>query len=392
MINETPGLVYFTFSNLMLDSQSGVYLKTIAWLDRMKQPERKVEAYFISKSSESNIVEHNGFIQVSGDAAFISHYLHQRLLAFPSQRVSLVVRYHWASEFVIQVLTPFSGRIIFEHNTIEDEEAIMMQKKHVFGSKKLYSFGWWRYWFKTFVLHQTPEKKWGPELLKMARSGVCVTSEIANYEKLRRKDYSTRVISNGLLPIEVIYPRAASQSVIRFFMLVGSDEVWNGYDRFIESLRLGKHHGFLEFHVFGKSAYSEEVGKNYKVVFRPKLAFGELRKALVDFHFSVGTLALYRKGMRVAAPLKVRESMMMGFPVLLGYHDEEIQQAAALQPYTFTVPNDSSLLDLSAIEKYYQEVISPVENHPLMISSEACKHFSIESKSKEWSEYLDQLT
>lgn len=41
-------------------------------------------------------------------------------------------------------------------------------------------------------------------------------------------------------------------------------------------------------------------------------------------NIGIGTLALHRKGMKEASPLKVREYLAYGLPVILGYKDTDV--------------------------------------------------------------------
>jgi hypothetical protein len=56
---------------------------------------------------------------------------------------------------------------------------------------------------------------------------------------------------------------------------------------------------------------------------------------------AIGTLGLYRKKMDEACPLKVREYLAFGLPVLAGYEDTDVPAGA---DYFLRLPNDNAPL------------------------------------------------
>ncbi|MNZ78728.1 hypothetical protein D3C78_973150 [compost metagenome] len=52
---------------------------------------------------------------------------------------------------------------------------------------------------------------------------------------------------------------------------------------------------------------------------------------------AIGPLALYRRGMKEASPLKVREYLAYGLPVINGYVDTDFKEEV---PFILRIPNE----------------------------------------------------
>jgi hypothetical protein len=74
-------------------------------------------------------------------------------------------------------------------------------------------------------------------------------------------------------------------------------------------------------------------------------------EVLADADVGVGTLALHRKSMQEACPLKMREYLAVGLPVMYGYQDPDID---ALGPFALRIPNTETNVvdDLTRIDDF----------------------------------------
>ncbi|KCV61302.1 glycosyltransferases group 1 [Bordetella bronchiseptica 99-R-0433] len=143
------------------------------------------------------------------------------------------------------------------------------------------------------------------------------------------------VISNGY-DFTAAVPRAAPINTRARLLLVGSPgQPWLGADKMVRLATLMPEYDF------------DVVVPGLKLAGPPNLYFhGALfdedlaaRYAATDV--ALGTLALHRKGMEQAAPLKTREYLAHGIPVVGGYDDPDLDGAA----YWLNIGNTEDNID-----------------------------------------------
>ena len=100
---------------------------------------------------------------------------------------------------------------------------------------------------------------------------------------------------------------------------------WHGIDRIIKIAERSIHQ--LEFHIIG---YSKDAfpSSPENVKFYGVLPYNQTEKIISGCDIGFGTMALYRKKMEEACPLKVRECLAYGLPMILGYDDTAFFQNA----------------------------------------------------------------
>ena len=161
-------------------------------------------------------------------------------------------------------------------------------------------------------------KLWGGALqLRNASGIVCPTEELAR--GCRRFGKPVAVVSNGF-DTRSVSPTRAPGNARPALILVGSpDQGWHGVDK-LEALA-GSLPEF-DFHVVGPRDGSGAHPKNLH--FHGPRGADELAALYARSDVGIGTLALHRKAMREAAPLKVREYIAYGLPVIVGYTDVDL--------------------------------------------------------------------
>lgn len=191
-------------------------------------------------------------------------------------------------------------------------------------------------------------------LTRRADLNVALTEELKRYVQ-DLADGSSRVvtITNGYDPRWVITPSEAGlqkwnerlgqlRSSYNLAVFVGYSEVWHGVDRIIELIRhqsnwalvlvgpgLEQSYGHMvEGDLIGRIAFlGEQVSEDLVCIY-----------SMCDL--ALGSFALERKGMREAAPLKVREYLFYGLPVVIGYRDPIADECPRMQEID---PSDSSI-------------------------------------------------
>ncbi|HOW86855.1 MAG TPA: glycosyltransferase [Candidatus Aminicenantes bacterium] len=156
--------------------------------------------------------------------------------------------------------------------------------------------------------------------LSQAAAFICVTKELN--EKYLRYRKPIKIISNGikLSDYPILHPVEKEHMELVF---VGNDDYpWNGIDVICEMAGIFPS---WEFNIIGMG---KQNGCPRNVHFRGKLSYPEYMYYYQRADVSIGTLALNRKGMKEASPLKVREYLAHGIPVIIGYEDTDFPNGA----------------------------------------------------------------
>jgi hypothetical protein len=306
----------------------------------------------------------------------------------------VLFRYPFASKPLLQLVQKFGSQIIFEHNTIEQAEMLLLQRAHFERQPFSLRPGYMRYALNTLIFKSTEESQLGSEILRHVKGGVCVSHEIMRYECSRLKQYRTAVIANGAHVAEVgsgVVPE--SDDELRLVMLVGSVAIWHGYERLLHSLIGAKPSRRVRLLLVGMdrpSDFSWPSEIQHTVEWLGRKSKSEVAAILKTCHIAVGTLALYKKSMKEASPLKVRECLLMGLPMILGYHDTDITPDNRFLPYVFQVPNDNSKIDFQALADWF-DLLSHDEDYRKRISALANQTLSMEAKAKGYLVFFDSL-
>jgi len=176
---------------------------------------------------------------------------------------------------------------VIEVNTIPDTE--------YFGFKKL--------------LYLLSRRK----LYTRAAGIVAVTEEIAN----RFREYNTQVhVSPNSFDIGRTTPRYPPSNEVPTLLFVGSPaQRWQGVDRLIGLARALPE---FDFHIAGSEGWPNTPQNIY---FHGYIDSKNLYNLYHRADVGIGTLALYRKKMSQATPLKIREYLAYGLPVIIAYDD-----------------------------------------------------------------------
>jgi glycosyltransferase involved in cell wall biosynthesis len=189
--------------------------------------------------------------------------------------------------------------IVIEANT-NDYKEVKLQIKSNFGFKSLLRLA------AKLLSHK--------RLLKLATGVVSVTQEI--YEDSGYTDYikSHAVVPNGIsLNNYIAYKKTFSGDRPALFFIGSPNQAWHGVDK-IEVM--AKKLPEFDFHIVGLNGESTKNCFYYGYLNKEKYQ-PLINKCCV----ALGTLALERKGLKEACPLKVREYLMNGLPIIIGYED-----------------------------------------------------------------------
>ncbi|HRQ21856.1 MAG TPA: glycosyltransferase family 4 protein [Anaerolineales bacterium] len=140
---------------------------------------------------------------------------------------------------------------------------------------------------------------------------------------LPRREKPFCVISNGV-DLSQAESLPAPKNASPVITLVGSPGMdWHGVDKLIQFAEIFSD---LTIQIAGYSRNDIDIPSPTNVHFLGFLYGGELRKALSKTDVACGTLALHRKKMNEASPLKVREALAFGIPVIIAYRDTDLDE------------------------------------------------------------------
>lgn len=302
-----------------------------------------------------------------------------KLMGYELKRESfdyIIFRYPLANKYLYNLTGKYKGKIIFEHNTKEPEE---LQST---GADKL--------------LYEN-EVKFAPSVLQNARALIGVTSEIAAYEKGRSgKELPVTCVSNGI-DITQYSERSAPPydgKNLKLLMLCGSAVSWHGEDIVIKAMAAYNGPVNIEFLVVGDVLQSSKdladaLHLRKQVKFIPALKGKELDDIFNEAHLGMGTLALHRKGLREAAPLKVREYLAKGLACVISYKDAELMNSA-LSPFILKTEEEKEELDLNQVVTFANHIYS-IDQHPAKIRNAAKDVIDVNAKALQLKNFITSL-
>jgi len=160
-------------------------------------------------------------------------------------------------------------------------------------------------------------------LLHRAAALIFVTSELSRLPSFNGSSARHEVISNGIdLASYPVLP-AVTAGPPRLVFVGTSGQPWHGIDKIAS---LAKLRPDWQVDVVG---VTDPGGSVQNIRWHGQLERAALVAVLADADLGIGTLALHRKSMNEACPLKVREYLAVGLPVLYGYADPDADELGA---------------------------------------------------------------
>ncbi|MBP2001948.1 glycosyltransferase involved in cell wall biosynthesis [Paenibacillus shirakamiensis] len=143
----------------------------------------------------------------------------------------------------------------------------------------------------------------------------------------------------------------ANTPTIRFVFIGTPGQSWHGIDS-IGALAQAKPEWY--FDIIGTDAREMKGPPPSNMHFHGLLSRSEYQPLLSRADIAIGTLALYRKQMKEASPLKVREYLANGLPVITAYEDTDFPRPV---PFILTLPNGpgNTRLGLERIEAFVKQ-------------------------------------
>jgi len=186
-----------------------------------------------------------------------------------------------------------------------------------------------------------------PIEIMYSRGLIFVTNEIA--EQYKNNGKHSTVITNGILfnrfeqkpPTDNINPR--------LIFLGSSKYPWHGVDKIII---MAKVFPDWNFDLVGPNLLSVDCDNlPQNIIVHGQLGYEQYMCLLRKADIAIGSLALHRKRMNEACPIKVREYLANGLPTIIGYLDVDFLDNP---PYILQIPNteDNIITSLKEIEEF----------------------------------------
>lgn len=165
-------------------------------------------------------------------------------------------------------------------------------------------------------------------------AGIIVpTHELSGIYLLKKNQFGA-VISNGvdMNSVEVLPPPKNEHPVLT---LVGTPGMnWHGVDKLIHFAKMNSD---VLVNIVGYASNDVDMFIPPNVTLHGFLPHAQVRDVLMKTDVACGTLALHRKDMHEACPLKVREAILYGIPLLLAYYDTDLSDIHL--PTILQIPN-----------------------------------------------------
>lgn len=166
------------------------------------------------------------------------------------------------------------------------------------------------------------ERILGPRSLRGAKVLVGVTPDIADYESARSRRFgkATLIYPNGgpetPQPVEDL-----RESRTELIFVASEFSAWQGLDLLLASLQTSQDN--FRLHLVGEVDARDLVlaERDERVRVHGLVGHHEIRRLASRCHAGISSLATMRQGLEMACPLKVREYLALGLPVV-GAHSE----------------------------------------------------------------------
>ena len=172
-------------------------------------------------------------------------------------------------------------------------------------------------------LRYLTEKVLGPLTLKKADGIIGITKEMANYNLKRSgANVQTYTYPNGAAYAEnCVIPRARDRRKHELLIIASKYSRWIGFDLLLDAVRDSKDD--FTVHVVGElnSTQIEQTKSDCRFITYGLLSHAEIHPLISRSSVGIGSLALFRNGMKEGNTLKVKEYLRAGLPVYAGYQD-----------------------------------------------------------------------
>lgn len=218
---------------------------------------------------------------------------------------------------------------------------------------------------------------------------VTVTNELANDPDFTRFKKPTVTIANGILGFQEVLPEKNRKEKFALGFIGTPGQPWHGLDKVIA---LAKELPEYDFHIIGSSEDDIKMDDSIGTIPSNVRLYGYLKKKasvelLGQCDVGISTLAIDRTGLSEASPLKTREYMLLGLPVIIGYRDTDLDEET---PFILSLGiGEENVSDhIEGIRRFIEDSRSL---NPELIKSYAMKKFDSMAKESRRLDFLMQI-
>ncbi len=184
-------------------------------------------------------------------------------------------------------------------------------------------------------------------LLNRADGFVFVTDELASDPAFHFSDTPKTVIGNGVDTGRIPFLERPRNTRPQLCFIGSPNQAWQGFDKLATLAHLLPQ---CDIHVIGPTqdaclALWGDAPKNIQV--HGYLDAVAMAERMPMFDIGISTLALHRKQMDEACPLKIRQYLAYGMPAITAYRDPDVPDTA---PFVLRLPNTEDNIAASATE------------------------------------------
>jgi len=177
------------------------------------------------------------------------------------------------------------------------------------------------------------EERYASAFLRQIKGLIGVTQEICDLELQKSGPKPYKMIPNGIDVESVAFTKFTPFDGTKLnIVFIASEFVsWQGLESLLEGLGRYKGSVSIELNLIGmltekQIALLEKYRKENITIYEKGKQFGEaLDGHLRQAHVAISSLALYKKNMKEACPLKSREYIARGLPFVYAYDDNDLE-------------------------------------------------------------------
>lgn len=359
-LSKHPGLKHKIDSQIQYWQAAGHDVFRIQYFDSsIVHPDGTRQSWSTDYSSMSNVSKWQRLRRLSLQYEFVVDALKK---IKPDLTYS---RYLFPAKNVFKI-KGFAGRFVIEINS--DDRAEYLQKRWGTG------------------LYNLIFRRWG---LALADGLVFVTDELAN--KIAFSPYTEErlVIGNGVEISSFEFVEKTGNSSPQLVFIGSPGQSWHGIDKIGY---LAEQFPDFGFHIVGPDRSSciklwTKIPDN--VVVHGYLANYEAQKIIKNMDVGISTLALHRKDMQEACPLKVRQYLAHGLPVISASDDPDIQSK---QNFYLQLPNTEKNVSSRLVEIHdFIKRVTGDSDIRLSARQYAEKHLSVSKKEAERLQFFEKV-